>query len=91
MHYMRNALQHVNLNVIDGQLILYCTMFDAWTWRVVFRRRIWSIRADPELCVLTFPSTCRIHSASGQRGDLRLSVVYGGSQDVFTALCNETH
>lgn len=36
--------------------------------------------------MLTFSSACRVRSASGQRGDLRLSVVYGGSQDVFTAL-----
>lgn len=39
--------------------------------------------------MLTSSSACRVRSASGQRGDLRLSVVYGGSQDVFTALCKQ--
>lgn len=39
--------------------------------------------------MLTSSSACHVLSASGQRGDLRLSVVHGGSQDVFTALCKQ--
>lgn len=101
MHYMRKALQHVNLNVIDRQLILDPPCLCV-SWRMDVEGRLqesslvasWRQqrqRVDPELSVLTFSSTCRVRSASGQRGDLRLSVVYRGSQDVLTALCNETH
>lgn len=83
--------------MIDPQVILYRTVLDAWTetWKVVFGRRILSVHGDnggseqTRRCADFFSSACLVRSASGQRGDLRLRVVYGGSQDVFTALCKK--
>ena len=52
--------------------------------------------AELQLCTACAPqpthalSSFHSQSASGQSGDLRLSVVSSGGEDVFTALCEET-